>query len=390
MASPKRRYGGKWEGYKKKNYGTEGSTSWNGWEKNEAEGEYGGQQGGRGKERLPSPPSGAAKNSDFDGLSGKNGTGETLHYLEKESGDSGNIFGGENLGNNSHNGDALMRAKSKLPLHGVIVDQGTNKEGGEAMNKYGGNNPHNGVELKMGKSRLNLGEINVDHGANTERREAENNYGANYLHNGEATKLGKMSMNFGEINADHEINKERKGAANIYMGQWDSIKEKMIWGVMDTDKETFVNEMGFLNASPNNPSQVEGVNSCSNIHKSTSRVSTHENEATRIGALHEERARPAHVGEKRSERVDSDDENMPDKLAVHGSDVVGSSGKRARVGAHTSMKPGIIRRWLPRSPAHQNEHFKLELPGAWEPPDSSRSSPFGERKETPSCFSYGD
>jgi hypothetical protein len=42
------------------------------------------------------------------------------------------------------------------------------------------------------------------------------------------------------------------------------------------------------------------------------------------------------------------------------------------------------------SPAVQHEYFKLELPMAWEPSDSSRSSTNGEGKETPFGFSHGN
>jgi hypothetical protein len=47
-------------------------------------------------------------------------------------------------------------------------------------------------------------------------------------------------------------------------------------------------------------------------------------------------------------------------------------------------------RRLVSSPADHNNHFKLELPRAWEPSDSSRTSPYDERKETQFGFPYGN
>ena len=42
------------------------------------------------------------------------------------------------------------------------------------------------------------------------------------------------------------------------------------------------------------------------------------------------------------------------------------------------------------SPADRNESPKLELPGAWKPSNSSRTSPIGERKEAPNGLFNGD
>jgi len=53
-------------------------------------------------------------------------------------------------------------------------------------------------------------------------------------------------------------------------------------------------------------------------------------------------------------------------------------------------KQKMFRRWLWSSPAGCNDCFKLELPGAWEPPDSSKSLPFGEDEETHLSFLDGN
>jgi hypothetical protein len=50
----------------------------------------------------------------------------------------------------------------------------------------------------------------------------------------------------------------------------------------------------------------------------------------------------------------------------------------------------IIRQRLGTSPACSHDHFKLELPGTWEPPVSSISSPAGEEEEAPTGLPYGD
>jgi hypothetical protein len=50
----------------------------------------------------------------------------------------------------------------------------------------------------------------------------------------------------------------------------------------------------------------------------------------------------------------------------------------------------VERRRLMSSPTHINESTKLELPGAWEPPDSSISSPVGEGEVVLFGFSYGN
>jgi hypothetical protein len=50
----------------------------------------------------------------------------------------------------------------------------------------------------------------------------------------------------------------------------------------------------------------------------------------------------------------------------------------------------IIRRRLGPIPACSHDHLKLELPRAWEPLDSSISSPAGEEEEAPTGLSYGD
>lgn len=42
------------------------------------------------------------------------------------------------------------------------------------------------------------------------------------------------------------------------------------------------------------------------------------------------------------------------------------------------------------SPANYNKNIKLELSGAWEPPNNSRTQTFGLRKEACYCFPYGD
>jgi hypothetical protein len=50
----------------------------------------------------------------------------------------------------------------------------------------------------------------------------------------------------------------------------------------------------------------------------------------------------------------------------------------------------LNRRSLGSSPAQSNECFELELPGAWEPPDSSYSPPFGASEETQFGLPHGD
>jgi hypothetical protein len=49
-----------------------------------------------------------------------------------------------------------------------------------------------------------------------------------------------------------------------------------------------------------------------------------------------------------------------------------------------------LRRRLLSSPANNNESVKLELPRAWEPLASSRSSPVGGEKETRLGLFNGD
>jgi hypothetical protein len=98
--------------------------------------------------------------------------------------------------------------------------------------------------------------------------------------------MGKSKQNIHEINADNGHNKERGGSASIYVGQWDSIKEKMIWGVMEKDKETFVNEGGFFKAT------------C---------------------------------------RAEYENENMHGESKEHGGKVLGSSGKWARLRVQLAM-----------------------------------------------------
>jgi hypothetical protein len=75
--------------------------NWSSWERNEDEGGYRIQMEGKGRAHSPSPLCGATDDSDSDGLSGKMGSNETLHNLEKESRDSGSNFGGTNICNKS-------------------------------------------------------------------------------------------------------------------------------------------------------------------------------------------------------------------------------------------------------------------------------------------------
>ena len=48
------------------------------------------------------------------------------------------------------------------------------------------------------------------------------------------------------------------------------------------------------------------------------------------------------------------------------------------------------RRWLHRRTTPRHEFLKLELSGAWEPPDNSGPSSSGEGEETQLSFSYGN
>lgn len=36
------------------------------------------------------------------------------------------------------------------------------------------------------------------------------------------------------------------GSLNIYVGQWDAIKERMVWGIMERDKEASSNKFGLI------------------------------------------------------------------------------------------------------------------------------------------------
>jgi hypothetical protein len=66
------------------------------------------------------------------------------------------------------------------------------------------------------------------------------------------------------------------------------------------------------------------------------------------------------------------------------------ASRKARRKMKRRWRSEVFRRRLRFSPAIPHEHSKLELPGAWEPPDSSRSSPIGEGKETQFGFPYGN
>jgi len=62
----------------------------------------------------------------------------------------------------------------------------------------------------------------------------------------------------------------------------------------------------------------------------------------------------------------------------------------AKRGAGQRLVQKILWRWLIFSPANPHEYFELELPGAWEPPDSSGPLPVGKGKEARYGFPYGN
>ena len=51
---------------------------------------------------------------------------------------------------------------------------------------------------------------------------------------------------------------------------------------------------------------------------------------------------------------------------------------------------GDFRRWLWNSPSEHHDSPKLELPGAWEPPDGSGPLPVGEGEASQSDFLHGN
>jgi hypothetical protein len=190
---------------------------------------------------------------------------------------------------------------------------------------------HNRITVKlmqiMGIIRREGGTINVNMGNNS--------------HNDDKLIIGKSRLNLCEVNADQGNNKEIGGVTNIYVGQWDSIKEKMIWGVMETDKETFVKGSGFFKATFKGSSHVEGAISGNNMCKDALQASARGDEEARHEGPSDwyvANTCPAHVGEKRSGWVG--EENTPSKSTVHGGKVVGSSGKRARREVQAIMKSG--------------------------------------------------
>jgi hypothetical protein len=67
-------------------------------------------------------------------------------------------------------------------------------------------------------------------------------------------------------------------------------------------------------------------------------------------------------------------------------------GARRRVSflGHLKLRWQQIKQRLVISPALPNDCLELELPGAWEPPDSSSPTPDGEGKETRFGLPYGN
>jgi hypothetical protein len=55
-----------------------------------------------------------------------------------------------------------------------------------------------------------------------------------------------------------------------------------------------------------------------------------------------------------------------------------------------AIQAGALRRRLWNSPAANNDCLQLELPGAWQPPDSSIPLPYGKGQEVLFGFSNGN
>ena len=153
---------------------------------------------------------------------------------------------------------------------------------------------------------------------------------------GESHLKGRPKKILCEEQGESEQDLERVRSANLYVGQWDSTKEKMTWGVMEKDRDTFIKEGGFIKATSLGSGYVEGMGLRKEDDGGDKLGVKERNGQRRIkGPIKnlDNAARLRYVGEKRSysevrEQCTTDKNHVEEEDMMH----KGPNGKCARLG----------------------------------------------------------